>query len=73
MAFTQNQLDAIERAIGSGTLTVTYDGNTTTYRSMKDLMDAHAFISRRLQTQGTTPGLPLSNRGPGSLTIFDRD
>jgi len=73
MAFTLNQLNAIEAAIGSGTLTVTYDGKSQTYRNMKELIDAHAFISRRLQGQGALAAPTMSNRGPGSLTIFDRD
>lgn len=73
MAFTLNQLQGIEDAIAKGTLTVTYDGKSQTYRSMKELTDAHAFITRRLQAQGTLAAAPLSNRGPGALTIFDRD
>ncbi len=45
---TQAQLDAIDAAIGSGTLRVTYDGKTVEYRSMTELFQAKASIQRQL-------------------------
>ena len=37
MAFTVAQLTAIEEAIGSGALEVTYEGKTVKYRSADEL------------------------------------
>ena len=38
MAWTQQQLDAIEGAIASGELTVRFGDRTVTYRSMDELL-----------------------------------
>lgn len=51
MAYTQNDLDQIERAIASGKLTVTIDGQSVTYRSISDLRKAHDFITARIAAQ----------------------
>lgn len=48
MSFTQSQLDAINGAIASGTLRVTYDGKTVEYRSMAELVQAKGMIERAL-------------------------
>jgi hypothetical protein len=48
MAFIQSQLDGIEAAIASGTLTVEYDGKRLTYRSMSELIQARDMIQRKL-------------------------
>lgn len=53
MAFTTAQLDAIETAIGQGVLTVTYNGMTTTYRNMTDLVKARDMIRADLQASGS--------------------
>lgn len=53
MAFTLTQLAAIEAAIGTGELTVSYDGKTVTYRSMRELMNARDTIRAELQAAGT--------------------
>ena len=55
MAFTTLQLAAIENAIGTGELTVTYDGKTVTYRSMGDLLKARDRIKSDLQATGALP------------------
>ena len=47
MAVSQSDLDALETAIASGELRVTVDGRTVEYRSISDLIDAHAFLSRK--------------------------
>jgi hypothetical protein len=43
MAITQTQIDNLEKAIVSGHLTVEYDGQRVTYRSMDDLKAAYDF------------------------------
>lgn len=45
MAFTQTQLDAIDAAIASGELTIEYNGERTTYRSIDELMKARAIVA----------------------------
>jgi hypothetical protein len=42
VAWTQQQLDAIEAAIASGELTVRFGDRTVTYRSMDELLQARA-------------------------------
>lgn len=68
MAFQQSDLDAVERAIASGELSVSDNGRTVTYRSMSDLMKARDLIRRSLQSaqQPTIGGLRYS------LARFDR-
>jgi hypothetical protein len=73
MAFTQNQLTALESAIGTGELSIEYDGKKVAYRSMGDLMKAYDFVKGQLQAAGTISCVPMSNRGPASLTVFSRD
>jgi hypothetical protein len=53
MAYTTTQLQALEDAIASGELTVTYDGKTVTYRSIKELMTARDFVQQKLEDAGT--------------------
>lgn len=53
MAYTTTQLQALEDAIASGELTVTYEGKTVTYRSIKDLMAARDFVKGELEAAGT--------------------
>jgi len=53
MAFTTAQLAAIEEAIASGELSVSYEGKTVTYRSMADLKSAHDTIKSALEDAGT--------------------
>ena len=55
MAWTQQQLDAIETAIGSGELTVRFGDRTVTYRSMEELLQARGVIKNALDAEaGTT-------------------
>ena len=48
MAFTSNDLAAINAAIASGELTVRVNGREVTYRSMADLMAARQTIMAEL-------------------------
>lgn len=45
MAYTQTDLDRIDRAIASGTLSVELDGQKITYRSMDELLKARGLIA----------------------------
>ncbi len=66
MAFTQQNLDAIENAIATGTLSVEYNGKRVTYRSMSDLMRARDVIKADLDKQKPN-GMPRS-----SVAIYER-
>lgn len=54
MAFTQDQLDAIEEAIASGTLEVQYSDKKITYRSLNDLLRTRDLIARKLGQANAT-------------------
>lgn len=69
MAFTTTQLSAIEDAIGTGQLTVTFDGKTITYRTMDDLVKAYNFIYSKLEAQGV---INASSRKRVSVAQFDK-
>jgi hypothetical protein len=66
MAFTQQNLDAIEKAIATGTLSVEYNGKRITYRSMGDLLKARDVIKTELAKQ-QSPSVPRS-----SIAIYQR-
>lgn len=48
MAFSQAQLDAIEDAIASGSMSVSYEGKSVTYRSLDDMLRVRAIIRSAL-------------------------
>ncbi len=48
MPFTQEQLDALDAAIASGTQEVRFQDRTVVYRSMKDLLAARTLIVNAL-------------------------
>jgi len=54
MAWTQQQVDAIETAIASGELTVRFGDRTVTYRSMEELLQARAVIKNALDAEAGT-------------------
>jgi hypothetical protein len=55
VAWTQQQLEAIEAAIASGELTVRFGDRTVTYRSMDELLQARAVIKESISaTAGTS-------------------
>ena len=51
MAYTQSQLDALEAALASGTLTVEFDGKRVTYRSLDEIQRAIDVIKKALGLQ----------------------
>ncbi|MFP3432103.1 hypothetical protein SB781_20295 [Paraburkholderia sp. SIMBA_061] len=56
MAFTQQNLDAIESAIASGTLTVEYNGKRITYQSTADLIRVRNMIKADLGNRSGVGG-----------------
>lgn len=48
MAWTQEQLDAIESAIANGTLSVEYADKKVTYRSLEDLLRVRDLMRKAL-------------------------
>lgn len=69
--FTVTQLEAIEKAIASGTLKVRYDGKEVQYHTMTELMNARAVIRDELIANGQLAGAPT--RGMTTVTEFSRD
>ncbi|KVK77815.1 MULTISPECIES: phage head-tail joining protein [Burkholderia] len=67
MAFTQNDLIAVERAIASGALTVEYNGKKTTFRSIADLLAARDLI--KADVDAAAGG---SRRPRSSIAIIER-
>ena len=63
MAFTTQDLAAIDAAIASGELTVRANGREVTYRSMADLLKARSAIAASLAAQAS-PNRPA---GPSHL------
>lgn len=54
MAFTQTDLDAVDRAIASGELSIRTNDRTVIYRSMPELREARAAIAAALAAQSAT-------------------
>jgi hypothetical protein len=48
MAYTQTQLDALQAALATGTLTVEFDGKRVTYRSLDEIQRAIEIIKKDL-------------------------
>lgn len=57
MAYTQTQLDALQAALASGTLSVSFEGRSVTYRSMKDLQSAIAVVQSAVNAAAGTPAV----------------
>jgi hypothetical protein len=53
MSFTVDQLTALETAIATGELEVTFGDKTVKYRSMDDLLKAYEFIRGKLIEAGS--------------------
>ena len=51
MAYTQSHLDALQEALASGTLTVTFEGRSMTYRSVQELQRAISVVQDSLNQQ----------------------
>lgn len=59
MAFTSADLDAVDRAIASGELTVRTNDRMVTYRSMQELCEARAaIVSALAAASGSTAPSP---------------
>ncbi len=56
MAYTQQQLDALEAAIAEGALTVRYQDKLVTYRSLSEMMQIRSMMRDEL-------GLTANNSG----------
>jgi len=52
MSFSTTQLTALESAIASGELEVTFDGKTVKYRDTESLIAAYNFVKQKLEAQG---------------------
>lgn len=50
MAYTEADLDRVDKAIASGRLSVTIDGHSTTYRSLEELERIRTRILRALES-----------------------
>ncbi|QNB10818.1 phage head-tail joining protein [Paraburkholderia tropica] len=66
MAFTTQDLNAVERAIASGTLTVEYNGKKVTFRQMSELLSARDTIKADLDAQNPW------RRPRSSIAIMER-
>lgn len=53
MAFTQEQLDALETAIATGTTSVKYEDKVVTYRSLTEMLQLRDLIRRKLNSTNT--------------------
>lgn len=71
--FTVAQLEAIEKAIASGTLKVRYDGKEIQYQDMPSLINARNLIRDELVASGLVQSTGAAKRGMSSLTEFSRN
>lgn len=67
MAFTQQQLDALETAIASGTLEVRVGDKSVRYQSMAELIKARDLIRDQLTASSDSP------RSRASFASFVKD
>ncbi len=67
MAFSQAQLDAIENAIAAGVTTVSYEGKSTNFRSLDEMLRVRDIIMRALglSPQRSATVLAAHDRGTG--------
>lgn len=65
MALTQADLDALDLAIASGELTVSYSGRTVTYQSTQSLLRARQHVASVLRAQTCTSGCRPAFGGRG--------
>ena len=54
MAYTQAQLDALQVAIATGARSIAYDGKSTTFRNLAEMLALEARITAQLA--GTSTG-----------------
>lgn len=55
MAWTQAEIDALKTAIGLGVTQVSYQGRTTTYRSLAEMRATLKMMEGDVDAGGTTP------------------
>jgi hypothetical protein len=65
MAFTQTQLAALEAAYVSGTLTVSYEGKSVTYRSLAELERVLANVRASLDPAAVAPRTSFASFSKG--------
>lgn len=63
MAFTQEQLDALDDAISRGVRKVEYDGESVTYESMSEMLRLKSIMERQLSGNVTTRRVFGTGRG----------
>jgi len=66
--FTTTQLQALEKAIAAGVTEFTYDGQTTKYRSLNEMISLRNLIRAELglpssTTQNNTPAFMSHSKG----------
>jgi hypothetical protein len=69
--FTLTQLEAIEKAISSGTLKVRYDGKEIQYQTTDALLNARRVIRDELIATGVLSDAPT--RGVATVLQFGRE
>lgn len=62
-AWTQSELEAIEKAIATGVLTVRYQDKQVTYRSMDELIKARSLMIKALKKRGKKSFYPSHSKG----------
>ena len=67
MAFTSEQLAALEEAIAQGVTTVAYNGKTVTYRNLADMIKLRDMMRKELGqvSSGSTTILTKFGKGLG--------
>lgn len=68
MAFTQTDIDTLDRAIASGTLTVSYGGppaRSVTYQSLDSMLKARAVMRRQVDGNTSSYRLGATKKGLG--------
>ena len=71
MAFTLEQLQALENSIASGTKSVTYGDKTVTYHSLDEMIRLRSLMQRDLQQTRKTKTIAVFNKGLGSKQSFE--
>ena len=71
--FTVTQIEAIEKAIASGTLKVRYDGKEIQYQDMASLMNARNVMRDELIANGLLASTGGNARGVATVAEFSRD
>lgn len=65
MAFTSEQLAALEEAIAQGVTTVSYNGKTVTYRNLSDMIRLRDMMRKDLGVPAGNSTTILTKTGKG--------